>query len=1152
MKLAITPRSVLVVSGLVLLALFVLIGGPYIAFADFRPLESLTARLVTILLIVLLRVAFVLVRRMRAGRATDKLMAGVAKSAAAADAGRPSDEAVQLRERFEEAVAALKQNQSKGRGLYDLPWYAFIGAPGSGKTTALVNSGLKFPLEQRIGKGALRGVGGTRNCDWWFTDEAVFLDTAGRYTTQDSDASADAAAWSEFLTLLREYRKRRPLNGVILTISAHDLMTLGADGRAAHVSAARRRLDELNQQLRVQLPVYVFVTKCDLVAGFGEYFGDLTAEGRAQVWGVTFSRQETTGGQAAKALGQELDALMVRLNERLFGRLEEETDARRRTKVFGFPQQMAALGPLVSEFVGEVFGSTRFDKRILLRGVYFTSGTQEGTPIDRLLSAIGRRFGMASEAVAPAAAGRGKAYFIESLLKDVLIGESGVAGLNWRQELRLGALQLGAYIAMVTAVVLGVILLSVSFRANRVYLAEVSASVDKLDKTPAAAAGAPLAMMMPRLDAVREVSENANRYREGAPWSMRWGLFQGTSVGNSARDAYGSQLRNALLPFLVERLERRLTDLAGEPDKLYEYLKAYLMLGYPERLDRVHLAFVAGLESGGDGTTSTMPLHLKSLFDEDLTLPKVPVNESLVAQARSTIKGASMARLVYNRLKLTRADDPSHALRLDEAAGVGADRVMRRKSGRTLSDPVPGMFTAPGFKEITGAGAALGLVKEFSADAWVWGEGGPSLGDSMKIATDALDIYEAEYVATWDAILQDIEPVPFMQSADAMTALATLAAPTSPLRGLLKTIDDNTFLVKPPDAAAPPMPGAISAAQQSLGKLFAQGKAAAGVPTTTPGTRTTAHFNQIHQLMAGAPAPIDRILGQLQQIRQVMLSTGTAPGQTRPLDAVADQQLNTMLTALKQDAAMLPPAIAAWITQLGGRTQAVLASGATTDLMARYRQEVSSECTRLLEGRYPFSEGSVNDLPINDFGRLFGPGGVFDSFFRANLEKQVDTTRSPWASRPGAAGMPAQMLSQFEAAQRIRRLFFQSGGAPKLEFTVTVSDLEQASKFKLDLDGQVIDYQRGAPRGFKAAWPGEGSGRVGYRFDGGRAPVNSAVSGPWAFFHFMDASMAQAESEVRSVLRVAAAGSAVRLRIDAGSVDNPFTNRSWRQFRCGF
>jgi type VI secretion system protein ImpL len=250
---------------------------------------------------------------------------------------------------------------------------------------------------------------------------------------------------------------------------------------------------------------------------------------------------------------------------------------------------------------------------------------------------------------------------------------------------------------------------------------------------------------------------------------------------------------------------------------------------------------------------------------------------------------------------------------------------------------------------------------------------------------------------------------------------------------------------------------------------------------------------------------------------------------------------------------MLPPAIAAWITQIGGRTQSALTSGATTDLLARYRQDVYVECARVLEGRYPFSEGSLNDLPVNDFGRLFGQGGVFDSFFKANLEKLVDTTRSPWAWRPGSVGMSAQMLSQFEAAQRIRRIFFQSGASPKLEFTLMISDLENsASKLKLDIDGQAIEYSRGNPRSYKAAWPGEGPGRVTVRFEGGRGTVNSAQQGPWAWFHFMDASMAQAESDVRTVLRVASGGYAARIRVDAGSVDNPFTNRSWRQFHCGF
>src|SRR5947207_4237794 len=272
---AFLKRTFIVLLGLLLIVLFIWYAGPYFAFAEFRPLESETSRLIAIGVVIGLWLLIRLMKRLRAYRASDRLLtAVVAQPQPQVEKARTPAEVVKLRERFEEAVSALKQQRRSGHSLYDLPWYVIIGAPGSGKTTALLNSGLRFPLEQRTGKGALRGVGGTRNCDWWFTDEAVFLDTAGRYTTQDSDSNADSAGWAEFLALLRKYRGRRPVNGIILTISAQDLMMAGRAGHEAHVAAARRRLNELNKELRIQLPVYLMVTKCDLVAGFTEYFDD--------------------------------------------------------------------------------------------------------------------------------------------------------------------------------------------------------------------------------------------------------------------------------------------------------------------------------------------------------------------------------------------------------------------------------------------------------------------------------------------------------------------------------------------------------------------------------------------------------------------------------------------------------------------------------------------------------------------------------------------------------------------------------------------------------------------------------------------------------------------------------------------------------------
>src|SRR5690606_9363107 len=177
------------------------------------------------------------------------------------------------------AVKMLRKTRGRG-SLYSLPWYMVIGPPGSGKSTLVRNSGLQFPLAGQFGKESLRGVGGTRNCDWWFTDEAVFLDTAGRYTTQDSDQLADAGAWADFLRLLRRFRRKRPINGVIVTMSMSDLLLLDDAERDLHAQAIRRRLDELGEQLRVRVPVYMVLTKCDLVAGFGEFFDDLNPEER--------------------------------------------------------------------------------------------------------------------------------------------------------------------------------------------------------------------------------------------------------------------------------------------------------------------------------------------------------------------------------------------------------------------------------------------------------------------------------------------------------------------------------------------------------------------------------------------------------------------------------------------------------------------------------------------------------------------------------------------------------------------------------------------------------------------------------------------------------------------------------------------------------
>ena len=157
----------------------------------------------------------------------------------------------------------------------------------------------------------------------------------------------------------------------------------------------------------MRMPVYVLFTKADLIAGFTEFFDDLDREKRAQVWGTTFAL--TPGRQTVRSppFADELRALVERLNARLFDRLQAERNADRRALIAMFPGQFASLEPALTEFLQAAFGAAPDDPAPLLRGVYFTSGTQEGTPIDRLTGTLARALGVDQTRSAEPAAGAG-------------------------------------------------------------------------------------------------------------------------------------------------------------------------------------------------------------------------------------------------------------------------------------------------------------------------------------------------------------------------------------------------------------------------------------------------------------------------------------------------------------------------------------------------------------------------------------------------------------------------------------------------------------------------------------------------------------------------------------------------------------------------
>ncbi|WP_078031459.1 type VI secretion system membrane subunit TssM [Massilia sp. KIM] len=779
-------------------------------------------------------------RRKAAGQLGDMLeqQAAAAPSAAVKASPAQRQEQEEIRERMLEAISTIKGSKlgqlSGDAALYELPWYMIIGNPAAGKSTAIASSGLQFPFaDSKI----VHGVGGTRNCDWFFTTDGILIDTAGRYAVHEEDR----AEWFGFLSLLKKYRKKAPINGVIIAVSVAELTGNRPEFAINLAKNLRQRVQELTEKLEVHAPVYVVFTKADLITGFSEFFQDAERGERDRVWGATLPyNQNVTGQQVLDQFDARFDELYEGLKDMSAANMALQWRERMPPGVFTFPLEFSTIKAPLRAFIATLFEENPFQFKPVFRGFYFTSALQEGEPVSASSRRVAQRFDIKLQPQEHDEVQQQQGYFLLNLFRKVIFADKDlVAQYASPAKIRM---RYAAFIACVALAGLALGGWTWSTMNNRQLVANVEADLAQAARVQAKRVD--LQSRFEALQILQDRIEQLEAYRADRPLSLSLGLYQGDYLERKLREEYFSGVREVMLKPVAESLEAFLTEVnrnaaqlqpssrtsAEGEDKAaanaqaqlaqqfkdssptssedaYNALKTYLMLADPARAEGAHLndQLTRFWRNWLDANRGAMPreemirgaeriisFYLAQV--QDVSWPRLEPKLALVDQTRDNlrrvVRGMPARERVYADVK-ARAATRFPTMTVARIVGEQDKELVLG------SYAIPGTFTRQAWEGFVQDAFRDAANRELQSADWVLKTASKDdltlEGSPEQIQKALVELYKNEYAKEWQKFLQGVtirELGGFDAAAGAMNRLGD--PQTSPIAKLVTTVYEQT------------------------------------------------------------------------------------------------------------------------------------------------------------------------------------------------------------------------------------------------------------------------------------------------------------------------------------------------------------------------
>ncbi len=1091
--------------------------------------------IVATVVIVLALVALAIYRVVAAKSAATKIEKGLRDQAAQHSEGIRPDMAAEIaamESEFQKGVQALKSS-SAGRSGRDalglLPWYVMIGPSASGKTTAIRSSGLKMPAGKA---GKVRGVGGTRNCDWWMTNEAILLDTAGRWSTDDDDREE----WLAFLDLLKKTRPKKPINGILLAISATDLQ--GNEEQIGELATTlRERIDEVITRLEIVVPVYLIITKCDLISGFAETFGELKDRERGQILGFSLPliRQHD---DHVDAFAQHFDDLTDVLERNALLRMGQERRTDAREWIYAFPQEFDSLRQGLVDLVANLFDKSVYQDAPIMRGVYFTSGTQEGRPVDRAMANMAAAFGVTPR-VTGAPPSKPKSYFVRDVFQRVVFPDRDVAVRSaplLRKEKMIRWVTAG--VALAISALLLVLPIS-SYLENQQLVTESKSFVEKLS-----AARAPHNAPGPFATAPMEAAEPtaarlAHFMANGPDVGLRFGLYPGDRLMDPLHLAVERLVIRPLLDADAELLTayaRGRSDVDSE--NAVHGLMWHLLLTQPKAADEpapesdqwrdktvdvaADLATDRWAALAGEAATTRGRKALENavrfyLLDIEST-GDLQERQPLVARVRAALLGATEGDPLADLLR-----DPQmpRDVRLFDIV-AGAVTVFQSGGDRKSGPFVPGAFTPAGWEIVKGRIKRRTAEREHDENAWVLAAPRKANGADENTLRAA---YFRRYVDAWKAFLLSLavkEPA----NIDEVRSLLKAFVMDRPLDSIWRNASKD-LIFKDEGSTFDKIKGKATAGiGGKIKKMFGQGDGdggdGAGDPSAPQGKggKPTSDDPMTPEDVGKEFGPflsfgMTKPTG-LETYGQILAELQGAVGESGAPDPKAFQttvkaqrvKLQNLITSYNEngwEAALLEKIL---MPPLRGAEVAV--NGATGDSANRkWCDSIVVVYDQLLLGKYPFVRGKgARDAHVDDVQKFFQPKtGTLWQYFSESLQADIDHPAGTtlFHLRDGASVKYKPALPAFlKRAQEITDLLFAKDPS-KLGLTAQVRIRPSApyNKIVFESGGKKITYFNAKERWDDVPWPGRGALFHFYYPKGGEGDLGY-TDGEWALLHLLE------------------------------------------------